>query len=207
MGSFVTVRQQPVYFRFKLRVAFWMFVLLAGCTQPYKATLPPDLTNQLNDSLTFAQIKAFPDEHKGKLIILGGKILSAKRLIDSTELIILHLPLINEREPSTELTQSQGRYIAYQKTFLDPATVPAGTRVTLVGELSGSVTQKLDETDYTYPTLTIKQFKVWPSYSDYPQYGPPYPYWGGYPYAYPYPYPYYWGPRGRFYGYYPYGYW
>lgn len=196
-----TVRKPPKHFYFKVAVACGVLALVSGCVQPYKDMLSPDLANQLKDSLSFPQIKAFPEEHKGKLVILGGQILSAKRLIDSTELIILHLPLIQEREPSTELTHSQGRFIAYQQTFLDPATVPAGTRITLVGELSGSVTQKLDEMDYTYPTLNIKQLQTWPDPADYSRYGQPYPYWGPYPYAYPF-----WGPPGRYYGYYPYWY-
>jgi len=196
-----TICKQPIPAWSRLSAAFGILLLITGCVQPYKKTLPPDLANQLHDSLSFAQIKAFPDEHKGKLIILGGQILSAKRLIDSTELVILHLPLIQEREPATDLTHSQGRFIAYQQTFLDPATVPPGTRITLVGELSGTVIQKLDETDYTYPTLTIKQLKTWPAQADYPRYQP-YPFWGPYPYAYPF-----WGPRGRFYGHYPYWYW
>ncbi|MDH5564085.1 MAG: Slp family lipoprotein [Nitrospirota bacterium] len=189
-----------------LAVGVSALALLAGCAKPYKATLSPDLANQLNDTLSFSQIKAAPDDYKGKLIILGGQILSAKRLPHATELIILQLPLIQEQEPTTDLTQSQGRYIAYQQTFLDPATVPAGTRITLVGELSGSLTQKLDETDYIYPTLTIKDFKIWPTYSsDYPRYVHPYPYYCGlYPYPYAYPY---WGPGGRYYGYNPYWYW
>ena len=179
-----------------------ILTLLLGCAKPYKATLPPDLTKQLSDSLTFSQIKAFPDEHNGKLVILGGQILSAKRLTDATELTILHLPLLQQREPTTILTQSQGRFIAYQQEFLDPATVPSGTRITLVGELTGSVSKKLDETDYTYPTLTIKQIKVWPTpTSGYPTYGQPYPYWGPF-YGHPY-----WGPRGRFFSPYPFWYW
>jgi len=198
----LTFRRKIPFLLICLALTFGFFTFLAGCGQPYKASLPPDLTNQINDSLSFPQIKAFPDEHKGKLVIIGGQILSAKRLPDSTELVILHLPLIQQREPSTELTHSQGRFIAYQKKFLDPATVPSGTRITLVGELTGTVIQKLDETDYTYPTLTIKQFKVWPTQLDYPHYSQPYPYWGPYPYAYPF-----WGPRGRFYGHYPYWYW
>jgi outer membrane lipoprotein len=202
MVQLATVGREPKHSFVKLMVRLGVLALLTGCAQPYKATLSPDLANQLNDTLTFSQIKAFPEEHKGQLVVLGGKILSAKRLQHSTELIILQLPLIQEQEPTTELTHSQGRYIAYQQEFLDPATVPPGTRITLVGELSGSVTQKIDETDYTYPTLTIKQFKVWPIHSsNYPRYGQPYPYWGAYPYAYPY-----WGPRGRFYGHYPYWY-
>ena len=202
MIRLITTRKPSMMSWFKLSVGCGILALMTGCVQPYKSTLSPDLAHQLKDSLSYSQIKAFPEEHTGKFVILGGQILSAKRLTDSTELIILHLPLIQEREPSTELTHSQGRFIAYQQTFLDPATVPAGTRVTLVGELSGSVTQKLDETDYTYPTLSIKQLKTWPASANYSRYGQPYPYGGPYPYAYPF-----WGPRGRFYGHYPYWYW
>jgi outer membrane lipoprotein len=203
MAPHSSIGRPSISYFLQLAVGFSTLALLAGCAKPYKTTLSPDLANQLNDTLAFSQIKAFPDAHKGQLVILGGQILSAKRLPHATELSILQLPLIQEQEPTTELTQSQGRFIAYQQTFLDPATVPAGTRITLVGELSGSVTQKLDETDYTYPTLTIKDFQVWPTYSsDHPHYGYPYPYWGPYPYAYPY-----WVPQGRFYRYNPYWYW
>jgi outer membrane lipoprotein len=175
--------------------------LCAGCSTPYKSTLSAELAEQIDPSLTFPQIIEAPDSYKGKLVILGGQVLVAKRLKDSTQLTILQLPLNNEQEPTTELTQSQGRFIAEQQEFLDPATVPTGTRITLVGELSGSVSKSLDETAYTYPTLIMKHFKVWPAYpSDYDRYGPYYPY--PYPYAYPY-----WGPYGRFYPYSPYWYW
>ncbi|MDR4496309.1 MAG: Slp family lipoprotein, partial [Nitrospirales bacterium] len=151
--------------------------------------------------LNFLQIKESPDSHKGKLVMLGGQILEARRLKDSTQLIILQLPLIDEQEPVTELTQSQGRFIANQQEFLDPATVPSGTRVTVVGEISGSQSQSLDETTYDYPTVIIKNLKVWPKISLGSYLYPPYPYYG-YPF-YPYPYPFY-GPRGGFWGYYPY---
>jgi len=190
--------------RVKLIVLFCLGALWAGCSTPYQSTLPPALAEHIEHSLTFPQIKESPDSFKGKLVILGGQVLAAKRLKDSTRLTILQLPLMNEQEPTTELTQSQGRFIAEQQDFLDPATVPSGSRITLVGEVSGSVSQSLDETIYTYPTLILKHFKVWPAYpSDYDRYGPYY----GYPYYYyPYPYP-YWGPYGRFYPYGPYWYW
>lgn len=188
----------------------WVFLLclaalFAGCSTPYKNTLPPAMAEHIEHSLTFPQIKESPDSFKGKLVILGGQVLEAKRLKDSTRLIILQLPLINDQEPTTELTQSKGRFIAEQQEFLDPATVPPGSRITLVGELSGSIPQSLDETVYTYPTLSIKHFKVWPDYpSDYNRYGSYYPY----PYLYPHPFAYpYWGRYSRFYPYYPYWYW
>ena len=178
-------------------------ILGTGCSTSYVQTLPLDLTNRLDHTLSFPQLKDSPDSHKGKLVMVGGQILEAKRLKDSTQLIILQLPLMDDQKPSTDLTQSQGRLIATQQEFLDPATVPAGTKVTIIGEVSGSVTQSLDETHYDYPILAIKHLKVWPEVVSYPY---PYPPYYGYPPYYPYPYPFY-GPRGYPYGYYPYWYW
>jgi outer membrane lipoprotein len=83
-------------------------------------------------------------------------------------------------------TASRGRFIAVQKEFLDPATIPPGTRLTLVGEVNGSVADKLDETDYTYPMVEIKSLKVWPhrdTLSGLPNYYyPPSYYWRPYYY-------------------------
>lgn len=36
-----------------------------------------------------------------------------------------------------------------------------GTRVTVVGEVSGGTTLPLDEIEYVYPVLTIRQVHVW----------------------------------------------
>jgi outer membrane lipoprotein len=190
---------------------FWAMAGLAlwvtGCSTPYQSSLPSDLSRQVEPSLTFSQIKDDPDAHKGKLVILGGQVLKATRLQDSTQLVILQLPLQDDEKPTMELTRSEGRFIAFQQAFLDPATVPSGTRLTLVGEITGSMTQSLDETTYTYPTLTIKHFKVWPAYTtsgDFYRYPPYYATPSVHPYLYAYPYA---GRRGRFFGYYPYWYW
>jgi outer membrane lipoprotein len=56
---------------------------------------------------------------------------------------------------------SQGRFLAVQKEFLDPATVPVGTRITVIGEMTGTTTLPIDDIQYTYPTLAIRHLKVW----------------------------------------------
>ena len=74
--------------------------------------------------------------------------------------------------------------MAIQRVFLDPATLPYGTRVTVTGEVIGSITMPLDETDYTYPVIDIKNLQVWAGIDEStpwirPYYGPG-PYWGPY---------------------------
>ena len=113
-----------------------------------------------------------------------------------TRIEILQLPLTSSLQPTLDLSKSQGRFVAMQKEFLDPATIPSGTSVTITGEVAGSVTLPLDETEYTYPIVDIKELRAWtkdeavcPQACPYPYIGPG-PYWGPYwsPYWRPWPY-------------------
>jgi len=168
--------------------ALALLVTLAGCA----STQEPES----RQALTFLQVKAAPDSFKGQSTVFGGKVLTARRQKDSTKIEILQLPLDQSERPGYDLTQSQGRFIAQQREFLDPATLPPGTRITVTGIVSGSITLPLDETDYTYPVIDIKRVQVWAGPEDVAHRTNPYyymgpgPYWGPYwsPYWRPWPY-------------------
>lgn len=165
-----------------------LLVMLAGCASTQEA--------ENRQALTFLQVKATPDSFRGQSVIFGGKVLTARRQKDSTRIEILQLPLDQSLRPGYDLTRSQGRFIALQREFLDPATIPPGTRITVTGEVSGSITLPLDETDYTYPVIDIKRVQVWAGSEDIARRIDPYyymgpgPYWGPYwsPYWRPWPY-------------------
>lgn len=154
------------------------YVLMAGCTTVQ--VVPEDLEGQLNQDISFAQLLEAPLEHKGKIFVIGGKVLSAKRLENATQIEVLQLPLNTNMKPGESLQNSQGRFIAIEEDFLDPATLPPGTWVTVVGEVSDMMTLPLDETTYDFPTLVIKRLTVWRDVSTY------YPAYRPYPYIYPY---------------------
>ena len=166
--------------------ALVLLVMLTGCAS----------TQEVEDrqALTFLQVKAAPDSFKGQPVAFGGKVLTARRQKDSTRIEVLQLPLDQSLRPGYDLTQSQGRFIAVQREFLDPATLPPGTRVTVTGEVSDSITLPLDETDYTYPVINIKRVHVWAASENMAPrirpYAGPGPYWGPYwsPYWQPWPY-------------------
>ncbi len=168
--------------------------LFLGCAYD-TGVVPQSLQNQVDRTINFSQLKASPSSYSGRLLVLGGEVLSAKRLKEWTRIEVLQLPLDGSQEPGTDRTRSEGRFLAIQREFLDPATIPAGTRITVAGEVIGATTMPLDETEYTYPTLEVKNLKVWPKFVQPPYpYGPwPYaywgwPYWGPYPYRWGYPY-------------------
>jgi outer membrane lipoprotein len=171
-----------------LLATFALLITLTGCASTQET--------ETQQAVTFLQVKAAPDSFKGQSVVFGGKVLTARRQKDGTRIEILQLPLDRSARPGYDLTQSQGRFIALQREFLDPATLPHGTRVTVTGEVSGSITLPLDETDYTYPVIDITHVRVWAGSEDgAPRIRPylgPNPYWG--PYWSPYwrPWPYYW---------------
>ena len=154
-------------------------VMLAGCSSMRETGDGSD-----TQAVSFLQVKAAADSLKGQAVVFGGNVLTGRRLKDGTRIEILQLPLDQSTRPGYDLTQSQGRFIAFQREFLDPATLPPGTRVTVTGEISGSVILPLDETDYIYPVINIKQLRVWAKSEDVaprirPYMGPG-PYWGPY---------------------------
>src|SRR5580765_8829 len=144
-----------------LTVAVVSLSLVAtGCSSS-PAEIPEALEPQIDKNVEFKEVLTYPESYTGHLILLGGEILKAKRLKKGTQIELLQLPLTTDQKPTTDRTQSQGRMLVlYQE--LDPATLTPGTLVTFVGEIKGSIIEKLDGDDYRYPTLTVKHWHVWP---------------------------------------------
>ena len=160
---------------------------LVGC-----ATTQQSEEGSSADPAAFLQVKAAPDSYRGQSVVFGGEVLNARRLKDGTRIEVLQLPLDRSGRPGTDRTQSQGRFIAMHREFLDPATLPSGTRVTVTGDVTGAMTLPLDETEYTYPVIEARQIQVAPP-PEMTQWRQGYPYMGRGPYWGPYGNP-YWGP-------------
>jgi outer membrane lipoprotein len=124
--------------------------------------VPEAFKAKIDSTATFTKVLEDPTVHQGTMVLLGGEVLTAKRLKEETRLEILQLPLDGSDEPVLDRTASQGRFFAFDSSFLDPATLPLNTRVTLVGEITGATRANLDEMEYRYPTVTIKHLHVWP---------------------------------------------
>jgi outer membrane lipoprotein len=193
MKRFHAVCYNSVMSQFRQALMAAILLVASGC-----ASLPGQADQAVSSApqIAYAQVKAAPESFKGQPVTFGGKVLGARRLKEGTRIEVLQLPLTSSSQPITDLGKSQGRFVALQKQFLDPATIPAGTFVTITGEVAGSLTMPLDETEYTYPVLHVTNLRVWTEDEDdppriRPHIGPG-PYWG--PYWSPYwrPWPYYW---------------
>lgn len=170
--------------------------------------VPLGLEQEIDTTVSFADLKRAPSEYVGRTVMLGGNVVKAKRTEAGTELEILQLPTEKEGTLTEERLRSEGRFLAVRETFLDPASLPQGTPITIIGTVKGETTRSLDESNYTYPILEVKHIIDWNSVASQrrrdrsPYYGAYYPPYG--PSAlYPYGGPYggYWGgPFGGYYG-------
>jgi len=172
-----------------------------GCAVFSSSPFNQSLEDQVTPGVSFPQVAQDPSRYRENILKVGGVVLSAKRLVDRTEVMVLQIPLDDDSVPQWDRTKSQGRFIATQQTFLDPATLPKGTRLTIIGEVTGQVAVQVDEEEKLYPVLAIQALNVWPLISrggyGYRPYWGPYSYWGSYwgPY-WPYP-PSFYGPGRR----------
>jgi outer membrane lipoprotein len=151
--EYVSVRQA----RF---VLICLCLLLASACSGSKV-IPSEFKDQIDSSLSFSDLQASPQSYQGRTLVLGGEVLGARRVQDGVELEVLQLPVNGDDPPSERRMDSQGRFLALERGGTDPASFPAGTRVTLVCAVTGEETRRLDESTYRYPTVDVKHLYVW----------------------------------------------
>lgn len=198
-----------------------------GCAQSAHQTgrnvfdqaVPKGLRQQIDWSVSYADLKANPEAYVGRTIVLAGEVLSATRKEAGTEIEVLQVPTNGGLFPAADRTASQGRFLAIQPEGPDPLTIEKGSPVTVVGTVEPPQTRTKDDGTLTYPVVHAHKVVSWADgdrrryyaagpYYDYPYYGyygggyyrpygwgwgGPFGWWGA-PYGGYYGAPYYWGP-------------
>ncbi|OQW32313.1 MAG: hypothetical protein A4E19_20005 [Nitrospira sp. SG-bin1] len=140
-----------------------VLVLFAGgCNRP--DVIPERLEGKVDRDLRYADIKHAPQTHKGKLMLAGGKVLSAERVQDGTVIHVLQIPLSGDLIPTGRETESKGRFVVIDRSgqVSDPAIFDDDkTRITVVGEVLGTTTVTVDERQQQVPELALKHVTVW----------------------------------------------
>ena len=109
---------------------------------------------------TFTELQRAPDQHRGQVAILGGRIVETTPSKEGTEIVVLQLPLSGSDKPALD-KPSEGRFLVKSSDFLDPAAYPKLALVTVVGEVTGHVVRPVGEYPYTLPVLRPIEIKQW----------------------------------------------
>jgi outer membrane lipoprotein len=135
--------------------------LLAAIGCASNRAVPKEFASQVDRSVSYSQVAHAPEALQGRLLVLGGEVVSARRVKEGTQLEILELPLDRRDRPTGDRMRSEGRFYALSKEPIDPATIVPGTPVTLVAEVTGSEVGRLDEASYRFPTVEVRHLTVW----------------------------------------------
>ncbi len=139
-----------------LRITLGILVLLdAAC-----ATRPPFELQGVAHNITPSQVVAnFPGE-KGKRVVWGGVVVSAKNQPDVTELEILAYPLTFRLMPDTD-RPPQIRFLVRYPGYLETVDYAPGRLVSVLGVVSDVVEGKIGDSVYHYPLLRAEKLHLW----------------------------------------------
>lgn len=115
----------------------------------------------------------------------SGVIAKVQNNSQNTRLEIVYFPSGTHGRPMTD-KDTEGRFVAYAKGFLDPVVYQPGKQVTVLGQLSQFEAGKVDEYRYSYPVIQAESVYLWPKQKEttrvdvepWPLWRGPYPYWG-----------------------------
>lgn len=170
-----------------------LLCLVASACQRTSDVIPDQLEGGVDRHLRYVDIKDHPETYRGKLMLAGGKVLSAKRTQDRIWIEVLQIPLSEELIPSGPDTETKGRFVIIDRGDQVPDSAVLSDkekRVTVVGEVLGTTTLQVDDVKRQVPELVIKHITVWDwdhmkgGYGPYYSYGDPIPqeyrgYYGG----------------------------
>ena len=128
-----------------------------GCS----AVMSAQVRQQADRTLTFGQLYAMPEAYIGRTVILGGYIVHIWNVPGMTFLDVLQRPLDAQDRPILA-QQSAGRFIVRCDQYLDPLTYPAGSTITVAGQVLGTYTDTSGERDTVYPLLACVEIYLWP---------------------------------------------
>jgi len=133
-----------------------LLLLIYGCA----SGISRQALKQADPTITFQQVQKDPDAYKGKVILLGGQILSTRVQDGETWIEVLQRPL-DWRERPSYTDVSHGRFLIRFPDFRDPAVYGPGRQIAIVGEVQGKQISPVGGTAYVFPVLIPREAHLW----------------------------------------------
>jgi len=139
-------------------------IILIACLLMFIAACAPVISqttmSSVDKSISFAALQQRPDAYKGKVVVLGGQIITTTVKDNETWIEVLEKKLDSQQKPENT-DQSGGRFLVKFQGFLDPAIYATGRYLTVAGQVEGKILRPINQTKYTFPLLTAKEHYLW----------------------------------------------
>jgi len=132
-------------------------LMLHGCS-----TIISEQSRRLVDTdANFSEVRESPETFIGKHVMLGGRIAGVKNTPEGGQIEIVQFDLGWNYYPEDKFI-SYGRFLATSSQYLERMIFREGMLITLVGEIKGKSKQRLDEIEYIYPVIAMREWHLWP---------------------------------------------
>jgi outer membrane lipoprotein len=127
-------------------------ILLSGCAH----AISQELREQTDKELTAEMLFKDPVAYKGQTVILGGIIINTRNTDKGSFVEVLQTPLDSRGRPE-DTDFSYGRFIFFNKEYIDAAIFSKGKAVTVGGKIAGKTIRPLGDINYTYPLIHAQE--------------------------------------------------
>jgi outer membrane lipoprotein len=139
----------------------WLAAVAALAVTGCAAVISQETLKTVDKDIRFEQVLENPDAYRGKVVLLGGKIIKTENVPNKTVIIVLQQSLGYNQKPDSG-GASKGRFIVSTSDFLDPAIYRPRRKITVVGSVVGKEVRPLGELEYAYPVIEKKELHIWP---------------------------------------------
>ena len=147
--------------RLLTRKWFVCILLLLPWVHACASVISETLIRQSDPAIAFSDLVRHPENYRGKLVILGGTVISVENPPLANRVKVLQRPLGGAMEPVMN-DQTSGRFILIGDKPFDAKEFAIGRKITVAAAVVGSEEQPLDATTYRYPLLRLKEYHIWP---------------------------------------------
>lgn len=139
----------------KLLIIIFVVFLIIGCGHVVSEEVRTQVDTGYSDNSFFKD----PGSYKGRVVILGGVIISSRNIEKGSYIEILQKPLNSRGVPEVTDT-SFGRFMAYSEAFLDKDIYATGRRTTVAGTVMGTMEGEVGDMQYDYPLIQVKEIHL-----------------------------------------------
>lgn len=151
-------QKRPLFF------ALLLFMSTSACN----AVLTEQVRSTANEETLFEEIFEDPNQHVGKIIILGGEILRIQYKGEKTEVEFAEIPLYRGGRPALGFDPGEHFFVIFPER-LDETLLKRGKVLTIAGRVIGTRRVR----GFDYPLFAYEEAYVWDKLREdrFPSYG------------------------------------
>lgn len=139
---------------------FAMLIVALSLSLGACSGIPSGVMKQVDQGLTFEDAKTAPEQHRGKVFLLGGTVEERQDLKDRTWMLIHQHSLDSSNQPHIA-APSEGEFVVVISPPVDPAQYRRGKRVTVVGRMIGLKQVAGSDPARSFPSFVVLYLHPW----------------------------------------------